>query len=181
MASGVCLKCSCSLPTKCLAHACTPVLWMPRIESANNLPVRYGSGLKPSQLRPPSGDCEVGCQYERSTSHSELSSTLPRPPATGPSRTVTPLSRLSEPIALPRAYANSLSHVAPTLMPAGKTDTRLCNVSDETNVTLTCGAFGLLSVSYADWRILETLASDAQTRHTAGLTNTLLLLPSGPC
>ena len=59
-ASGVCLKCSCSFPTKCLAHAWTPVLWMPRIESANNLPVRYGSGLNPSQLRPPSGDYCIG-------------------------------------------------------------------------------------------------------------------------
>ena len=60
------------------------------------------------------------------------------PPATGPSWTVTPLSRLSSPIALPRSYARRLSQVAPTLMPAGKTETRLHSVSKETTATHAC-------------------------------------------
>jgi hypothetical protein len=39
----------------------------------------------------------------------------------------------------------------------------------------------LLSVSHANWGILQTLASNAQTRHATGLANTLLLLPPGTC
>ena len=49
-----------------------------------------------------------------------------------------PLSRLSRPIALPRSYARRLSQVAPTLMPAGKTGTRLHSISKEATATHKC-------------------------------------------
>jgi len=64
-------------------------------------------------------------------------------------------------------------------MPAGNTETRLYSVNEEAIVALKRPEVDLLSVPDADWRILKTLASNTQTRHAAGLTNTLLLLPSG--
>ena len=92
---------------------------------------------------------------------------------------MTPLSRLSAPIALPRSYARRLSQVAPTLIPAGKTETRLQYVSKKAIATRVNFWLDSLSVSHANWGILQTLASNAQTRHATGLANALLLLPSG--
>src|SRR5256885_8501877 len=45
---------SCSLPTKCFAQDWAPTLCIPLIAAAEAAPVRYGSGEKPSQFRPPS-------------------------------------------------------------------------------------------------------------------------------
>lgn len=50
--------------------------------------------------------------------------TRPSPPATGPRRTLMPLSLASWPIACPRRYISPLSNVAPVVMPAGKTETQ---------------------------------------------------------
>jgi hypothetical protein len=94
---------------------------------------------------------------------------------------VTPLSRFSTPIALPRSYAKRLLQVAPTLIPAGKTETRLQSVSSKLIFTTSHAHLdNVLGISHAKRGILKTLASNAQTRHAAGLTNTLLLLPSSP-
>ena len=65
------------------------------------------------------------------------------------------------------------------MMTAGKTETRLCDVSEEAFVTPMYFGLDLLGVSHANWGILQTLASNAQTRHATSLANTLLLLPSG--
>jgi hypothetical protein len=122
------------------------------------------------------------CQHVNTIQTSYYGHTLPRPPATGPSRTVTPLSRFSTPIALPRSCARRLLQVAPTLIPAGKTETRLRRVSNEPILIILHAHLGnVLGISHAEWGILKTLSSNAQTRHAAGLANTLFLLPSSAC
>jgi hypothetical protein len=66
-----------------LAQAWTPCSSIPMMVSANNSPVSHGSGLKPSQLRPPYPD-------------------LPNGPATGPRATWAPLPTNSSAMSCPR-------------------------------------------------------------------------------
>jgi hypothetical protein len=79
---------SCSYATQCFAQAWRPLLCRPRMVSSIATPVRYGSGLKPSQLRPAYAD-------------------LPRGPATGLQKRVSRLCHV-ERHSLPKSNMSSL-------------------------------------------------------------------------
>jgi len=54
------LRISCSLRSQCLAVACTPASCMPWMACSMLIPLRYGSGEKPSQLRPEYAERPIG-------------------------------------------------------------------------------------------------------------------------